>query len=194
MANKRTPDGIVSYPHLISPTVNTLKKTAVHPGGTPEYSVILIWGPEVDLSEMVAEAERVLLERFHKRPPNGWSKGGYRTPFKSCDEKAAEKGEMPAGMMKGGRYVTFRTERRPMCFDQNVQPIMESEMIYGGCHGCVSYSAYAYDAGANKGVNFGLRNFQFTGDGEHLGSDGGNPEEDFKPASRTVLADSSGLL
>lgn len=189
---KTSPEGTASYPHVHAPSLNKLKKSAQHPGGTPEYSVRMIFDPGTDMSEMVNECERALLEKFKKRPPGppglkAWRDAGYKTPIKRCEDyAAAHDGEYAGGMGPGKLYVDFRSEVKPKVVDENVQPIMEPGKVYGGCKAQVSYQAYAYDTAGNKGVNVGLRNFQWRGDGERLGGGSSDPEEDFKPANRGV--------
>lgn len=189
---KTSPIGTFSYPHLHAPSPNKLKKSPLYPTGTPEYSVRVIFDQGQNMQEMVRHAEQALVERFGvlAGPPGlkKWRDAGYKTPIKSCDDHArAHGGEYDGGMAPGLYYIEFRGEAdkgKPKVVDNNVQPIREAGKVYGGCRGCVSYMPYTYNTGGNKGVNFGLRNAQVTGDGPRLGAGGSEPEEDFRPASR----------
>lgn len=178
-----TPEFRISYPHLFTPTMNTLKTPP-----EPEYSLVAIFAVGEDLSALVAAAEAAIAERWVGARPRD-----LRSPFRKAEEKQdPETGDFPAGMAPGAFWLSLRSKYAPGVVDAAVQPIIDPNEIYGGCYCIAQVSAYAYSRGGNSGVSFGLRNVQKIRDGEPFGSSRISAEEVFRPVSGSRAA--GGLL
>ncbi len=148
-----TPIGIVSYPKLFVPE-------QVLGQGEKKFQVALIF--EVNdpgLAVLKAEAGRVANEFFKGNIP-----AKFKSPFidgNTLDDPAS----------KGKIVIRFscKEDRPPQVIGPDKKPItQQSGLIYPGCLGRVSTKCYGYDTAGNKGVAFGLNNFQKTGDGPRI--------------------------
>lgn len=157
-----TPIGRVSYPHLFKP--QQFKKEE-----KPRQSVVLIFGPDADLSPLKAAVAEAIKEEFGDKPiPEG-----LRSPFRKGSEKRTEDGEPVDGYGDDDIFCTFwRYEEKGM-----TKPVMENPTklatpgdIYAGCLGRVLCRPYVYNNKGNRGVSFSLEAFQRCGDGNPIGS------------------------
>lgn len=164
-----TPAGRVSYPSVFTARKNDLN-------GKMEYSVVLVFGPDADLSKLKAAVKSAAEEKWGtdkiKWPAN------LRNPLRPCADKAKE-GVLPEGYPEGGTFITIKSNQAPGLVDANLQPIIEERDFYAGCYARATVAAYAYDQKGNRGVSFGLRNLQKTGEGEPI-SGRTAPEDDFQ--------------
>lgn len=163
-----TPKFRVSFPALAE------AKTA--PGSTtPKFSVVALFDKATDLSELKALAKAAVELKWPdpaKRPK------GLRSPFRDGSEKEDIEG------YAGTVFCTLSSKLRPGVVDKNAKRISEindiQEQVYPGCYGRATVIAYAYDNAGNRGVAFGLQNFQKLAEGEPLGGRT-KPEDDFGP-------------
>ena len=160
MANV-TPIGRMSFPELFKPKAFESEE--------PKYSVVLLFDandPQLAAMKMIASA--AAKEKWGDNIPKS-----LRSPFRNGDEKPDLDG------YAGKVFVRFSSKTKPAVVDARTQPITEeSQRLYAGCFGRVSYTVYAYDQKGNKGVSFGLVNVQKTSDGEPF-SGRTNPDDDF---------------
>ena len=61
---------------------------------------------------------------------------------------------------------------RPAVIDQNKEPIVDSDVVYGGCYVRGNFCAKAYGSAAKAGVALELVAVQMVGDGEPFGGAG----------------------
>ena len=173
MAKPTTPEGILSYPRLFDPKRNDLN-------GKDEYSCVLVFPPNTDISAMKALVEQAAERKFGKDRTK-WPKG-LRSPFRACSERAQEvdgKQVYPDGYVEGGIYVSFRSTNRPAVVNPDLSPCSDPVQAYAGRWARVSFSCYAYEKKGNKGVAFGLGNVQLLRDGKPIGGVYSTPEQDF---------------
>ena len=164
-----TPVGRVSYPNVFRAHQSELS-------GKLEYSVVLVFGPDADLSALKKAAQNAIVEKWGadkaKWPAN------LRSPLRRCEDRAKE-GVLPEGYPEGGTFITIKSNQAPGLVDGNLQSIIEERDFYAGCYARATVAAYAYDVTGNRGVSFGLRNLQKTGEGEPI-SGRTAPEDDFQ--------------
>lgn len=149
----------------------------MQPGGKAKYSVVMLFTPGTDLGDLKKAAVDALQKKWGadkaKWPQN------LRTPFRKHEEREKD-GKLPEGYEAGGIFVTATSNDRPGVVNQQVVKIIDPSEVYAGCYGRATVRAYTYDKGGNRGVAFGLQNFQKTDDGESL-TGRLKPEDEFKP-------------
>jgi hypothetical protein len=160
---KVSPIGRVSYPSVYEP--NEYK-------GKESYQLTLLFDKDTDLSEMKAEAARVVKEKWGDKKPKD-----FDNPFRDGNEKDDAGAEY-----ENVTYVRFKRSTKkgpPQVVDSKKQAISEgSGEFYAGCYARVSYSCFAWEEGKKGGVSFGLANVQKMRDGESF--DGrSTAEQDF---------------
>lgn len=177
--NVMTPEFRVSYPYLFQPQ----QPMANSASKDPKYSVVMLFPKGADLSKLKAAAEAAGAEKWGADKTK-WPKG-LRSPFRDQGEKESE------GYVAGAIFVTATSKQKPGIVNAGVQPIIDSSEVYAGCYGRATVRAYAYDNAGNRGVAFGLQNFQKTRDGESL-SGRMKAEEEFDPVASAVAEDGAG--
>ena len=165
-----TPKFRVSFPNVFTAQVNKLS-------GKEEYSLTALFAKDADLTELKHAANAAITKKWgpdkSKWPTN------LRSPFRDQGERKKE-GALPAGYEEGAIFLNLKSRTAPGVVDEKVQPILDENQVYSGCYGRASINAYCYDHAGNRGVAFGLTNFQKMGDGEPL-SGRSLPTQDFKP-------------
>jgi len=157
-----TPEATASYAYVFE------ARPSLNPGGAPEFSVVLVFDKDQDLSKLKAAARLAVTKKWgDKAPP------GLRSPFRDGD---ADKPGDPT--FAGKTFVTAKSKQRPGVVDQALRPIIDPMQFYSGCRCRASLYAFAYDTSGNKGVSFLLNNVQKLGEGTRLS--GRRPaEQDF---------------
>lgn len=177
MSNVLTPKFRVSYPNLFRARKNDLN-------GKDEYSVVALFPKNADLSKVKAAIQEAVIKKWGSDKKK-WP-AGLRTPLRDQKERGKENDEgklvLPAGYEEGALFLNLKTERKPGLVGLNVEAIIDETEIYAGCYGRASINAYAYDQKGNKGVAFGLVNFQKMGDGDPI-SGVTKPQDDFSPVA-----------
>ena len=185
MSRIDTPEFRVSYPTVFKTRYNKLAKK-------DEYSIQALF-PLGDPLTKLKDAALKAIEAKWGTNRDDWPKG-MRSPFKDQAnfEQEREDGTkfMPDGYVKGAIYMDFRSTERPGVVDKDVVAIKDTSEFYGGCYAVATLSCYAYEAGENKGVNFGLGNIQKVRDGKPFGNRT-KAEDDFKPVKGPVDAGGS---
>lgn len=181
-----SPKGRVSFPQVF-------EAVAVKPGDKPKFALTLIFDPsKMDeaqkklFKDMAAEANRVSLETFKVKIGEDYKGKPIKSPFRKSEEK-------PDYMPPGQIFVRFSCLQKPGLVNEAKEEISStSGEFYPGCWAHVSYTCFPYDNSGNRGVSFGLRNIQKTGDDEAFGAARTSPDEDFEvvgaPAPRSGAA------
>ena len=181
-----SPKGRVSFPDIFEPK-------AFNPNDKPKFALTLIF-PAIDdmdpaqlelLKAMKAAANAAAMERFKVGLDGEYKGKKLASPFHKTDEK-------PEYYDPGQIYVKFSSFQKPGLVGPDKTPIDEaSGDFYAGCWAHVSYDAYTYDHSGNRGVAFGLRNIQKTGDDESFSGSKTSPDDDFEDVSSEVPAASA---
>jgi len=162
--NVMTPEFRVSFPYLF-------RTQPPMPGSTsgPKYGVVMLFKKGENLDALKKDAARAVRDKWGDNPPKN-----LRSPFRDQGDREGE------GYVPGAIFITATSKTKPGVVDRNVQDIIDESEVYAGCYGMATVRAFAYESPLNKGVAFGLVNFQKTRDGEPL-SGRTKPQDDFKP-------------
>lgn len=170
MSDITTPIGTVCFPNLTRSRLNDLS-------GKEEFSVMLVFEPGTDLSEL-KEACVAAMEAKFGADRSKWPRQ-YKSPLRPCEDYAVEGNDgtlvYKAGMMAGGTFVNLKNERQPGLVNPDGTICTKADAVYSGCKGRALVRAFGYDQKGNKGVSLSLQHFQKTGDGERI--DGRIPVE-----------------
>ena len=179
-----SPIGRVSFPQVWTPYT-------MEDGQTPKFNCTLLWKLE-DMSDeqralfdaMVAAANDAAKGKWGVNLSEEYPAGSGQkltSPFHKSELKPKY---LPPGMI----YAKFSSLSKPGVVNGGRDPIDQSSGdFYAGCWAHISYNAYWYDKGGNKGVAFGMKNIQKTDDDEAFGAERSSPDEDFEV--RTVPDD-----
>lgn len=179
--NVLTPEFRVSYPYLFTPQ----QPMAGSVSKDPKYSLVMLFPKGADLSKLKAAAEAAAVEKWGADKTK-WPKN-LRSPFRDQGEKESD------GYVPGAIFITASSKQKPGVVDHNVQPILDSSLVYAGCYGRATVRAFAYDNSGNKGVSFGLQNFQKLRDGESI-TGRLKPEQEFQPIANTESASAESIF
>ena len=181
-----TPKFRLDWPKLFTPEKNELN-------GQMEYSLVALFEPGADLSELKKAAKEAAIKKFG--PDESLWPENMKSPFKDQGEKrqkdqatgrpkvgADGKPVLPEGYVAGAMMLNLKSRQRPGVVDENVQTIFDETKIYRGCWCQAQVNAFAYDQKGNRGISFGLNNVQKVGDGESLGGRM-KPEDAFVPVA-----------
>lgn len=149
-----TPMFRASYAHLFKPQTND--------EGKEVYSVVMVFEPDEDLSELKKLAKRAKIAKFGKD-----FKGKVKSPFRKGTEEEFDLEKNP--VYRDKVIVSARSYgEQPSIVDTKRQPIIDSKEVYSGSYGIAYISAYAYEFKGNRGVSFGLEHYMKVKDGEPL--------------------------
>lgn len=156
-----TPEGRIRFPNLFAPM-------DFDGDGKFKYSVQVVFAPGTDLSGVKAFVSH-LAEKKWGADKKKWPKG-LSSPIYSCDDKADEEGNYPAGMVKGGSYINFKSnpDFKPEVFYPDLKPLTDPGDMYSGCFGRVACTGYAWTFGGKSGVSLNCGLVQKTRDGDPL--------------------------
>lgn len=159
----------LSYAHLFEPFSN-------NEGQDPKYSCVLLI-PKADKSTIskLRAAQQAALEagkdiKFGGRIPKDWGDTLHDGDEEADLERNPE--------YKSHMYMSVSSKTRPGIVDQDVNPILDSTLVYSGCYCRVSINCFPYSQSGNKGVSFGLNHVQLIADGDFLGGRS-KAEDDF---------------
>lgn len=164
--NVITPEFRVSFPSLFTAT---LPKDA-EAGQKPKFSVTMLFAKDADLTALKKAAEQAIIEKWGADKAK-WPKN-MRSPFRKQEEMTDKEGKMRDGCVEGAIFIraSANQDRKPGVVGPNPKVKIEDESeVYAGCYGRAQVRAFAYDTKGNRGVSFGLQNFQKTRDGEPIG-------------------------
>lgn len=164
-----TPKFKAGFPNLLKAKRNELN-------GKDEYSVVALFPKGTDMTAMQKAAQAAIVAKWGEDKTK-WPKN-LKSPFRKheekekVDEKTGNK-SYPPGFEEGGIFINLKSANKPQCVERNsngdLEEIIDSSKIYGGCILMASVNAFAYDQLGNKGVSFGLNNILKVSDGERFG-------------------------
>jgi len=161
--------GTLSFPHVFTNTKSKNDK------GEDVYDIQFII-PKSQRADVVALLKAIKAVGEAKWGAN-WKK--VRTPLRDGD---AEKDELTEdGSTKGDKYperlgcyfLNARSTKPVGVYDRLRNPILDSDVLYGGCKGKIAVTFYPYSTSGNHGIGVGLNGVQKIADGESFG--GGRP-------------------
>jgi hypothetical protein len=158
-----TPKFRLSFPNLFQ------ARAAVQ-GQEPKFSLVMIFEKGTDLAVLKQEVLAAAAEKWGA-DQSKWPKN-ITWPFR----KGSEKAEL--GYPTDSIFASASSKMKPGVVDENVQPVMDPNAIYGGCYARATVTTYAWEYMGKAGVSFGLRNVQKWGDGEPFAGKS-KPEDDF---------------
>jgi hypothetical protein len=147
-----TPEARCAFVQLLSPK-------AFEANTEPKYSVVLLFDKEAQTSAEFKRMVKTYNDEKARLYPQG-APAGFKTPFRASSELEG----LPPDMV----FVRVTTTRKPDCIDEDGQPLFEPSRVYSGIFGRASLSVYSYDQKGNRGIAFGLNNFQKLADGERM--------------------------
>jgi ssDNA-binding protein len=190
MASLMTPEnGVLNWPRLFQPA---LPKNA-KPTDKPAYSTTILFTKEdtetAEYKALVAAVVACAKEKWGDRAEAMIREGSLRLPFR---KDVASKG-YPADFVSfiNVRAVADPSKPPPQVISRSKKPITDPKEIYSGARARVTLGVYAYDVNGNKGVSFGLRNVQKTGDGKRIDAYT-TADQDFGKLDDGPLADMPG--
>lgn len=133
-------------------------------GGTPKYSVVMLFPETADLSDLEAAAKIAAEDKWGENIPKG-IKSPFRDGTAYNDERESEGKDRLDGY-DGHTFVTVTSIEKPPLVDQNVHPIMRTDVFFAGCYARSQVYAHAYATKGNKGITFFLNMTQKVRDGE----------------------------
>lgn len=148
----RTPAGMLSFPHL------WVAKPVVQ-GGEPRFSCSIVFDAAAQQSEAYKQLRKDVAEAIDAQWGAGKSRDAafvkrLRLPFRKAEEKSY------AGYDPGKIFISPWTKTKPGVVDVNRQDILVPGDVWAGQIARATVTAFAYDQGGNKGVNFMLSNVQ----------------------------------
>jgi hypothetical protein len=149
-----TPKARCSYVQLLS-------ARAFEDNPEPKFSVLLIFDKTAQSSPEFKRMVQAYTAEKARLYPNG-APSGFKTPFRPSSEKE--------GFPPDCVFISISTTRKPDVVDADGTDLFEPSKVYSGMYGRASLSLYSYDKKGNKGIAFGLNNFQKLGDGERMDS------------------------
>lgn len=167
----KTPKFRVSFP-------NVFKPRAMSADQEPRYSIVALFEPDADLSNLKRIAKQAVKEQWGDSPP-----ANLRSPFRDQADKADYDGYTP-----GAIFITAKSKRRPGLVDRNREEILDESDFYGGCYAHMTVVAATYGGpgtGITPGVSFYVNNIQKLADGEPFGNRS-RPEDDFEALDPTT--------
>lgn len=161
-------------------------KPGLNPAEGSKYSIILIFDKEAqatpEFARMKEAVKKAIVDKWGANPPSG-----LKAPFRPSAEKA-DKG-FPADCV----FISISSKLKPEVVDAEGLDVFEASQLYTGMIGRASLSIYAYDKGGNKGVSFGLNNFQKLAAGERKYGKS-SAASDFGVTAADAQVDLDGLL
>ena len=138
-------------------------------GGTPKYSdsVIIPKSDVVTVEKIKAAIEAAYREGEGKLKGNGKtvpSLASLKTPLRDGDE---ERPEDPA--YRNSYFINANSTRKPKCFDQDGNEIIDGSELYSGIYAKVMLNFYAFNVNGNRGIAAGFQGLKKVRDGEPLG-------------------------
>lgn len=168
--------GRVSYPSVVNPKFNELKKEE-------EYEVTLLFSKKENGIDSILTA----IKKAESLTTLDVTNPDWRSPIIDGDSKADSNPEMA-----GHWCVKFKTskEYKPRVVgimkDANgkFKDITDPAEVYGGCYGRVAFTAICYQTGKNIGTGLFFNMFQKIKEGEPFG--GIAPEKAFADSDQYI--------
>ena len=158
MSRVTTPEFTASFPQLF--------EASGFEGQDPKFSVTMLWDKDEDLSKLKAACDAAVAKKWGEKPPANIS-----FPMKDGDGKLDKDGnQRPEYAGKKFAIAKAKESDQPKVVDNELNPILDKTVVYGGCKMRAAVSAYAWSFAGKNGVSLYLGNVQRTGDGEAFGS------------------------
>lgn len=167
-----TPEGRTAFVHVWEPH-------AFEAGKEGNYSLILVFPPDTDLSELKKACTRAAKKKFGDKAGAMFKSGKLKMPWRDGSDYA-DYGEP---FVEGATFITIKSKTAPGVVDENAKPIMRQSDFYSGCLARASLLCWPFDSMGNQGVTLLLNNVQKTGDGEKTGGRM-RAEDEFKPVPK----------
>lgn len=166
-----TPLFRVAFPNVFKP--NAMK------GGTPKYSVVMLFPKDSDLTPLKSAMREAKVQAFG---PNKAEWPEMDSPVRDGN-KPSRTGVIYEGFPGHWAIRASSNENsRPGVFDEQVQPIADPAQFYPGCYAVAYCFAYVWEFQGRHGVGFILDHIQKQRDGKPFG--GKKPADKvFKPVS-----------
>lgn len=153
-------------PRFRAAFANVFKAKAAEEGGTPKFSVSMIFDDDAvetkEFKVLKRAVNNLLKEKFGSLPEKQFAK--LKTPFRDCEEK-----DDMDGYADGHTFANASSLHRPGIVDrERAQIVEEDDEFYSGCYARATVTLYAFDKKGNRGVAIGLQNLQKLKDGEHF--------------------------
>jgi hypothetical protein len=181
-----TPRGRVSFPFTEPGKPQPPMKGQENEGKKPKWGAVLVFDKDAvktpEFLKMIATAREAAVKKFgadklklDNRPgvlplPDGkpWYLG-LKCPFRQNEEKDLDGYKQ----YPGGYFVSLSTQSCPGVVNAAKQQLTGhngpgADGFYPGCYARATYSCYGFDTAGNKGVAFGVGNFQKLGEGANL--------------------------
>lgn len=157
----------LSYAHLFT-------ARAVNEGDKPKFSASFILDKEKHakaIKQVQAAIKQLAMEAF---------KGKVPSTLKPC-LRDGEEYEDKDGYGEDVMFIAASSDKRPPVVDRDMTPITaEDDKIYSGCYVNVTLRLWVQNNQYGKRVNAALRAVQFVRDGEALGAEPVNVDEEFE--------------
>lgn len=169
-----TPEGTAAFPHLFEPHSFEASKE-------PQYSLILVFPPNTDLTELKKICGRAAIRKFGDKDKVQQliKRGKLRMPWRDGSEYA----DYGDPFVEGATFITLKTKNAPGVVNEYAKPMMNHMDFWAGCKARASCLAWGYDSMGNQGVTLLLNNVQKTGDGVKL-SGRKSAEEEFEAVKK----------
>ena len=151
----RTPVGVLMFEHLFV-------ARPVVAGGEPRFNMVLVFDAAAQATQEYKNLRAAAAEAVDATFGAGKSKdkafmASLRSPFRDAQEK-----KQYNGFDAGKVFICPWTKSKPGLVDGNLQDITAPSDVWAGQLARATVVAFAYNQGANKGVNFMLNNVQIT--------------------------------
>jgi hypothetical protein len=158
MSRVTTPEFTASFPQLF--------EASGFEGQDPKFSITMLFDKDEDLSKLKAACDAAVAKKWGNDVP-----ANITMPMKDGDGKLDSKGEQrPEYAGKKFAIAKAKMADQPKVVDNELNPILDKTVVYGGCKMRAAVSAYAWEFAGKRGVSLYLGNVQRTGDGEAFGS------------------------
>lgn len=180
--NLLTPEFRVSFPFVFRP------QKPMNEGGTPKYSVVMLFPKGEKLTALKNAVKELLVEKLGADSQK-WPKN-LTLPFKDQGDKTM------AGYEAGAVSITATSKVRPGLVNSANEDIIDEVEFYSGCYAHATVRPFFYEVkGENggvmkRGVSFGLQNIQKKRDGEPL-SGRMKAQDEFEPVAGAGTSEAS---
>ena len=121
------------------------------------FQATVLIPPGTDMAPFKTAIQTAMREKWDT---DDMSTLGFK-PVKKCEEKANLAGYEP-----GWFYINAHSGYAPTLVDHKRQPILDADILYGGCMCRFHLQAYAWEKAGRKGVSFSVEAVQKVGEGE----------------------------
>ena len=155
-----TPEARASFVNVFQPKKNR--------NGQERFSMMLIFPPGTDLTELRAEAKRAAMEFFGAKLDDPEFAKKLRSPFKKGEDFVGKYEGFEAGSIAIEPWSKFPPEVVYRSAS-GITPIVDPREFYSGCWVRCFVRAFGYDTDGNRGVAFSLGNILRTRKDKALG-------------------------